>query len=206
MPDRFSPQERDNAEMDQDSKPLPQREAQLVVRSRPKRRTSKSRISLTPTEILKLLPSPVVLPDRSLTALQHRLDQRRERLRRLMAHRARKEIVLVLPQRITSPSLVTLERLERDLATIPTRRKLLTRAQYKIHMDALRRMKGVIAAVIRKVQAAENYRKQERYLARVGQIFLDAPGDVLETFIVGRRPGRKRHRQRRVGKRFAYSR
>jgi hypothetical protein len=197
IPHPFSPQEYDNAEMDQDSKPLQHRKDQRVARGRAVKKHPQVR--LTPTEILKLLPSPVVLPDRSLTALEHRLDQRRQRLCRLMAHRTRKEIVLVVPQRINSPSLVTLERLERDIATIPTRRKLLTRAQYKIHMDALLRMKGVIVAVIRKVQAAENYRKQERYLARVGQIFLDAPVDVLESFIVGRRPGRKRHRQRRWG-------
>jgi hypothetical protein len=182
--------------MGEEPKPLQQRKKPRIGCSRPKRRIDKSRISMTPMDLLRQLAPPIALSDRSLTDIERRLDQRRERLRRLMARRTKKEIVLVVPKRINTPSLVRLERLEKEIAAVPVRRKLLTRKEFGIHMDALHRMQGAVVGLKRKVEAAENYRAQERYLARVGQIFLDAPPDVLETFIVSRRPGRKRHRRR----------
>jgi hypothetical protein len=79
--------------------------------------------------------------------------------------------------------------------TLPTRRKRLKRSEFKIYLDTMRRLRGAIVVAIRKIWQSEQRDYQQRYLAVVGQIFLDAPPDVLEGFILTRRnqAGRNLH-------------
>jgi hypothetical protein len=62
----------------------------------------------------------------------------------------------------------------------------------EIYLDALRQMRGVIAGLMRKVQDAGHRACQDRYLVKIGQLVVDAPDDVFEAFVLGRRnkPGR----------------
>jgi len=140
---------------------------------------------------MKLIPSPIVLSDRSLAGYARRLERRRERLQRLTARFAGKEFVTI-PRQIHLPKLTRLEALAKEVETLPTRRKCLTRKEFGIYMDALRQIRGVIAGLTRKVQAAGHRACQDRYLVKVGQLVVDAPDEVLEAFILGRRnkPGR----------------
>ena len=48
-------------------------------------------------------------------------------------------------------------------------------------------MRRALAGLINKVQESEHRARQERYPARVGRLFLDAPDDMLESFVIGRR-------------------
>ena len=113
-------------------------------------------------------------------------------MRRLTARFAGKEFV-ESPRRIDVPKLTQLEKLERDLATFPTRRKLLTKKQFALYMDGLRQMRGAIAGMIRKVQNIGGRADQDRYVMKIGRLFLDAPPNVLETFIASRRNSRGRN-------------
>jgi hypothetical protein len=184
IPHPFSPQECDNAEMDQDSKPLQHRKDQRVARGRAVKK--RPQVRLTPTDILKLLPPPIVLPGSSLTAIERQLSRRRERLERAMNARTRQDFV---PQsrNLQMPSVVRLEGLLEQIETLPTRRKCLTRAEFRVYLDTVLRVRDAIVVAIRKIRQSEQRDYQQRYLARVGQIFLDAPPDVLEGFILTRR-------------------
>ena len=135
-----------------------------------------------------------MLSDRSLAGYARRLEQRRERLQRLTARFAGKEFVTI-PRQIHLPKLTRLKALAKEVETLPTRRKCLTRKDFGIYVDALRQMRGVIAGLMRKVQDAGHRACQDRYLLKIGQLVLDAPDDVLEAFILGRRdkPGRNFH-------------
>ena len=135
-----------------------------------------------------------MLSDRSLAGYARRLEQRRERLQRLTARFAGKGFVTI-PRQIHLPKLTQLEALAKEVETLPTRRKCLTRKEFGIYVDALRQMRGVIAGLMRKVQDAGHRARQDRYLVKIGQLFLDAPPDVLEGFILTRRnqAGRNLH-------------
>jgi hypothetical protein len=151
-----------------------------------RKRQQSSRVGLSPTDFLKLLPEPFALSNRSLGAYARQLALRRQRLERLTMHAVAKGFV-VAPQRVHAPHLAKLQSLVRELDTFPTRRRLLKRSEFRVYADALRQTRRAIAGLIRKVQKAEHCGRQERYLARVGRLFLDAPDDMLESFIIGRR-------------------
>jgi len=184
IPHPFWPQECDNAEMDQDSKPLQHRKDQRAARGRVVKK--RPQVRLTPTDILKLLPPPIVLPGSSLTAIERQLSRRRERLERAMNARTRQDFV---PQsrNLRMPSVVRLEGLAKEVETLPTRRKLLKRGELKIYFDTVLRLRHAIVVAIHKIRQSEQRDYQQRYLARVGQTFLDAPPDILEGFILTRR-------------------
>jgi hypothetical protein len=189
MADSFSPKGCDNAAMGQQPKPLQQRNERLTARSR--LATPQSNDRLTPTDLLKLLPSPIVVPDESLARYARRLEQRRQRLQRLTARFAGKEFVMI-PRQIHLPKLTRLEALAKQVETFPTRRKCLTRKEFGIYVDALRQVRGVIAGLMRKVQDAGHRADENRYLLKIARLFLDSPPDVFETFIASRGPSRKR--------------
>ena len=174
--------------MNQESKPPRRQEQQHDARGRVLKGNHQpnSRVGLSPTEFLTLLPEPFGLSNRSLGSYARQLDLRRQRLKRLEARAAAKGFV-VAPERVHAPNLAKLQSLERELETFPTRRRLLKRNEFRIYADALRRTRRAIVGLIRKVQDSEHRGRQERYLARVGRRFLDAPDDVLESFIIGRR-------------------
>jgi hypothetical protein len=169
--------------MDQDSKRFQHRKDQPVARGRAVKK--RPQVRLTPTDILKLLPPPIVLPGSSLTAIARQLSRRRERLERAMSARTRQDFV---PQsrNLQMPSVVRLEGLAKEVETLPTRRKLLKRSEFKIYVDTVLRLRDAISVAIRKIRQSEQRDYQQRYLARVGQIFLDATPDVLEGFILTR--------------------
>jgi len=102
---------------------------------------------------------------------------------------------VTIPRQIHLPKLTKLEALAKEVGTLPTRRKCLTRKEFGIYVDALRQMRGVIAGLMRKVQDAGHRACQDRYLVKIGQLVVDAPDDVLEAFILGRcnKPGRNFH-------------
>ena len=102
---------------------------------------------------------------------------------------------MTIPRQIHLPKLTRLEALAKEVETLPTRRKCLTRKEFGIYLDALRQMRGVIAGLMRKVQDAGHRACQDRYLVKIGQLVVDAPDDVFEAFILGRRnkPGRNFH-------------
>jgi hypothetical protein len=87
IPHSFLPQECDSAVMDQEQNPLQRRKQQRIASNRRVKPPRHDR--LTPTDLLKLIPSPIVLSDRSLAGYARRLEQRRERLQRLTARFAR---------------------------------------------------------------------------------------------------------------------
>jgi hypothetical protein len=181
---RFSPKRCNSAGMDPEPKAIQQRKDRNSTRSRRKKQASKA-IHLSLTDFLNLLPRPV-FPNRSLVAMERQLDVRRARLERALAHRTKKEIVL-RPRLVRVPKLIRLEALAKQVETLPTHRKCLTRREFAVYVDALRQMRGVIATLVRKFRRLENIDKQYRYWARVGEIFLDAPSDAFESFLVTRR-------------------
>jgi hypothetical protein len=140
------------------------------------------------------LPGPFALSDRSLGSYVRQLALRRQRLERLKTRSAAKGFV-VSPQRVHAPRLAKPQALERELGRFPTRRRLLKRSEFRVYADVLRRMRRTLAALIHRVQGCAHRDRQERYLARIGRILLDAPDEVLESFIVGRRnqSGRNLH-------------
>src|SRR5262249_50914197 len=162
----FPPQECDNAEMDQDSKPLQHRKDQRVARGRAVKK--RPQVRLTPTDILKLLPPPIVLSGSSLTAIERQLSRRRERLERAMNARIRRDFV---PQsrNLRIPSVARLEGLAKQVTMLPTRRKCLKRREFQIYLDTVHRLRDAIVAAIRKIRQSEQRDYQQRYLARVGQ-------------------------------------
>src|SRR5262249_48829424 len=84
--------------------------------------TSPHQVRLSPTDILKQLPGPM-LPDRSLTALERQLSLRRERLELAMARRTKQHLIPRTP--LQPPSLVRLQALAEQVETFPVRRRLL---------------------------------------------------------------------------------
>src|SRR5262249_12116558 len=166
IPHPFWPQECDNAEMDQDSKPLQHRKDQRVARGRAVKK--RPQVRLTPTDILKLLPPPIVLHGSSLTAIERQLSRRRERLERAMNARIRRDFV---PQsrNLRIPSVARLEGLAKQVTMLPTRRKCLKRREFQIYLDTVHRLRDAIVAAIRKIRQSEQRDYQQRYLARVGQ-------------------------------------
>ena len=141
---------------------------------------------LTPSDLMKLIPSPVVLPGRSLAAIERQLAVRRERLQRLTARFAGKPFVTI-PRQIRLPKLTRLEALAKQVETLPTRRKCLTRREFGIYMDAIRQLRSTIAGMIRKVQNIGHRSDESRYLQKIARLFLDAPPDVFASFLAGRR-------------------
>ena len=174
--------------MEEEPKPLQHNKEAHRARGpgRKRDRQQSSGAGLSPSDFLKLLPAPFTVSDRSLGSYARQLALRRQRLERLSARAAAKGFVIA-PQRVHPPNLTKLQSLVRELETFPTRRRLLKRSEFRIYTDALRRMRRTQAGLIRKVEQAEHRGRQERYLARIGRLFLDAPDDVLESFIVGRR-------------------
>jgi hypothetical protein len=69
--------------------------------------------------------------------MARQLDVRRARLERALAHRTRKEIVLG-PRYVQVPKLARLEALAKQVETLPTHRKCLTRREFGVYVDALR--------------------------------------------------------------------
>jgi hypothetical protein len=104
MPHHFRRKRCDNAEMDQEQNPVQRREQQRIARNRRLKPLHLDR--LTPTDLLKLIPSPIVLSDCSLAGYARRLEQRRERLQRLTARFAGKEFVTI-PRQIHLPKLTS---------------------------------------------------------------------------------------------------
>jgi hypothetical protein len=178
--------------MDQDSKTRQRRKGRRIALG--SRGEPLHHDRLTPSDLLRLIPSPIMLPAESLAGYARRLEQRRERLRRLTARFAGKEFV-ERPRQIHLPKLATLEALAKEVASFPTHRKCLTRKEFGIYVDALRQVRGVIAGLMRKVQNAGHRACQDRYLVKIGRLVTDAPDDVLETFILTRlnKPGRNPH-------------
>jgi hypothetical protein len=170
--------------MNSEPKPLQRRKDQHSTRSRRKKPGGKA-VHLSLTDFLNLLPRPV-LADRSLTAIARQLDVRRARLESALAHRTRKEIVL-RPRYVQVPKLTRLEALAKQVDMLQTHRKCLTRREFGVYVDALRQMRGVIATLACKFRRLENIDKQQRYWARVGEVFLDAPSGAFESFLAGRR-------------------
>ena len=68
LPHPFSPQECDSAVMNQEQNPLQRRKQQRIARNRRQKPLHHDR--LTPTDLLKLIPSPIVLSDRSLAGMR----------------------------------------------------------------------------------------------------------------------------------------
>lgn len=174
--------------MDRDSKTV-RRSDEKRISSGPQR-TRKSqpngKVSVSPIDFLRLLPEPFGLSDHSLSDYTRQLQLRRLGLERLKARFAKNGFV-VAPQRVHSPNLTKLQALKRELETFPTRRRLLKRSEFRVYADALRRMQRTIAGLVRRVQKSGHRGMEERYLARIGRLFLEAPDDVLEAFIVSRR-------------------
>jgi hypothetical protein len=135
-----------------------------------------------------------VLPGSSLIAIESQLSRRRERLERAMNARIKRDFV---PQsrNLRIPSVVRLEGLATQVTMLPTRRRCLKRREFQIYLDTVHRLRDAIVVAIRKIRQFEQRDYQQRYLARVGQIFLDAPPDVLEGFILTRQDqaGRNLH-------------
>ena len=163
-----------------------------MVRGRRVKARSNDRLS--PSDLLKLIPSPIVLSDRSLAGYARRLEQRRERLQRLTARFAGKEFVTI-PRQIHLPKLTRLEALAKEVETLPTRRKCLTRRSLESTWTPYARCRA-IAGLMRKVQDAGHRADENRYLLKIAGLFLDSPPDVFESFISSRRPrSRKRRRE-----------
>jgi len=178
--------------MDKNPRPLQRRKAPRITR---KRRANLRRHEWpTPTDLLRLLPSPIMLPDRSLTDYARQLDRRRERIRRLTARFEGKGFV-EKPRQVHVPKLAKLEAVEREIALVPTKRRLLTISQFRIYMDGLRQVRSAIAGLKREVQEVRHRARQDRYLVKLGRLVTDAPDDVFETFILSRRnkAGRNLH-------------
>src|SRR5262249_57172757 len=91
---------------------------------------------LTPTDLLRLIPSPIVLSDRSLAGYARRLEQRRVRLQRLTARFAGKEFVTI-PRQIHLPKLTKLKALANEVETLPTPPNGLSRKRLRSYLDAL---------------------------------------------------------------------
>jgi len=178
--------------MDQEQNPLQKRKHRRKVRGR--RDTGDSPVRFTAVDLLKQIPPPITLPGSSLTAMARQLDRRRWRLERAMNARRRRDFV---PQsrNLRIPSVARLEGLAKQVTMLPTRRKCLKRREFQIYLDTVHRLRDAIVVAIRKIRQSEQRDCQQRYLARVGQIFLDAPPDVLEGFILTRRnqAGRNLH-------------
>src|SRR5262249_53311218 len=144
---------------------------------------ARSNDRLTPSDLMKLVPGPFLVSDRSLAEYARRLDRRRERLQRLTARLAGKEFVTI-PRQIHVPKLVQLESMANQIDALPTCRKCLKRAEFRIYMDALRQLRGTVAGLVRKVQNIGYRADEDRYLMKVGRLFLDAPPDVFGAFIL----------------------
>lgn len=84
------------------------------------------------------------------------------------------------------PNLSKLDALERQLREFPTRRRLLTIKQFATFTDTIRRLRRSVAGLTGQVRKYEHRARQAAYLARIGRLFLDAPDDVLERFILSR--------------------
>src|SRR5262249_27851948 len=151
----------DSAAMDQKSKAIQQRKEQRVVRRR--RVNPPSNDQLTPTDLLKLIPSPIVLSDRSLAGYARRLEQRRERLQRLTARFAGKEFGRYLGRFIFRNSPGS-RRWRKKSRRFRPGVECLTRKEFGIYMDALRQMRGAIAGLMREVQNAGHRADENRYL------------------------------------------
>jgi hypothetical protein len=174
--------------VDRDSKTVRRSDEKRIPSGPQRNRKSQpnGKVSLSPIDFLKLLPKPLVLSDRSLGAYARQLELRRLRLERLKASSAKRGFV-VAPQRVHAPNLAKLQTLEKELEVFPTRRILLKRSEFRVYADALRRMRRTVSGLIRQVRECEHRSGQDRYLARIGRLFLDAPDEVLESFIVSRR-------------------
>ena len=101
---------------------------------------------------------------------------------------------MTIPRQIHLPKLTRLEALAKEVETLPTRRKCLSRKQFGIYMNALRQMRGAIAGLMRKVQDAGHRADENRYLLKIARLFLDSPPDVFESFISSRRPRSRKRR------------
>jgi hypothetical protein len=79
-----------------------------------------------------------------------------------------------------------LDALERELREFPTRRRLLTIKQFATFTDTIRQLRRSVAGLTGQVRKYEHRARQAAYLARIGRLFLDAPDEVLERFILSR--------------------
>jgi len=147
-------------------------------------RQSTSAVRLSPTDYLKLLPEPPLAID-TMNFFARDLAQHFQRVDRLKRLASKKGIVFG-PERVHLPNLAKLDALERELRTFPTRRRFLTVKQFPAYADALRRMRRTMAGLTEQMRKSQHRDRQEAYLARVGRLFLDAPPDVLESFILNR--------------------
>jgi len=143
-------------------------------------------LHLTPLDILRQLPAPYVPPQSSLTAMARQLDVRRERLERAMKARSRHDFV---PQSgiLRLPSTARLEGLLEQIEALPRHRKCLDRAQFRVYLATLLRVRDALVLALRKIRRHEQCDYQRGYLARVGAIYLDSPPDVFASFLAGKR-------------------
>jgi hypothetical protein len=134
-------------------------------------------------DFLSLIPEPLTVTTGNFLARD--LVRGFKRLERLQTLAAGKGFVLA-PRRVHTPNLSKLDALDRKLRGFPTRRRLLTVKEFALYLDALRQMRRSVAGLARQVRRYNHNASQERYLGRVGRLFLDAPADVLERFILNR--------------------
>jgi hypothetical protein len=140
---------------------------------------------MSPAELEERISERLGLYVRDANQFASNLIRRLERQERLERLAAGKDFVFA-PRRVHAPNLSELEALERELQELPTRRRLLTIKQFRVYTDALWRLKRAVAGLIDQVMRYDHGRRQERYLARVGRLFLDAPPEVVERFILNR--------------------
>jgi hypothetical protein len=151
-----------------------------------RRRQPNSRVRLSPLDFLSLIQEPFSSTVATNNLLARDLAKTCKRLERLERLAARKGLVLA-PRRVHVPNLSKLDALERELREFPTRRRLLTIKQFATFMDVIRRLRRSVAGLAGRVRKCEHRARQAAYLARIGRLFLDAPDEVLESFIFNRR-------------------
>jgi hypothetical protein len=177
----------DNYVVNIESKPIAGVEGNpgLVRLNGKRKRQPAPRTRLSLTDFLGLLPGPPPLPASTANRFARILERSFERVERLKRLVAGKDYVVV-PQRVHVPNLAKLDELEQELREFPRRRRLLTIPQFMVWADELRQMRRSVVGLAEEVRKSQHSDRQEAYLARFGRLFLEAPGDVLESFILNR--------------------
>jgi hypothetical protein len=151
-----------------------------------KRSRHRIAVRVSPSELVRLLAEPLRFDAAAKNPLARSLARHLRRLERLKKLSAGRDF-LFQPQRVHVPNLSKLSVLEHELRELPTRRKLLTVKEFATYVDVLRRMQRCVAGLAAQVRGFQHLHRQEAYKARIGRIFLDAPDELLESFIVNRR-------------------
>jgi hypothetical protein len=85
------------------------------------------------------------------------------------------------------PSTARLEGLLEQIEALPRHRKCLDRAQFRVYLATLLRVRDALVLALRKIRRHEQCDYQRGYLARLGAIYLDSPPDVFTSFLAGKR-------------------